>query len=32
MAVACKKLVRHFIGVEISKNYIEIAKKRLKKL
>jgi DNA modification methylase len=31
LAVACKKLGRHFIGVEIVKNYIEIGKKRLKR-
>ena len=28
-AVACKQLRRHFIGIEISKKYVEIAQKRL---
>lgn len=31
MAVACKKSGRDFIGVELSKHYIDIAKKRVKK-
>ena len=31
MAVACKNMGRHFTGVEISNNYIDLAKKRLRK-
>ena len=31
-AVACKKLKRNFIGIEINPEYVEIAEKRLKEL
>jgi len=31
-AVACKKLNRHFIGIEISEEYCKIARKRLEKI
>ena len=30
--VACKKLERDFIGIEINKDYFEIAKNRIKML
>jgi DNA modification methylase len=31
MSVACKRNGRHFIGIELSKSYIDIAKKRIRK-
>jgi DNA modification methylase len=29
--VACKKLDRNFVGIELNKNYFDIAKERIEK-